>query len=161
MDRIDRLSGIQPDSALYAIRRERPEFVDGAELCRHTVLAPENGLGLGHALRAALAARMARQIGREDLALTYDETLRDTGSSDVLSAIATAGDVTADGFKMALVHHADMVTRTPRDATRGDIEKLSEAGLTNAQIVALSELIAFVNFEARIIAGLEALDLVE
>jgi uncharacterized protein YciW len=160
MDQIDRLSGLNPDSELYAVRRERPEFVEGVELCRETVLAPEHGFGLSHALRAALAARMARLIGRQDLASAYDKKLEEAGSEVCLTAIASAAEVAADADASvrALVRHVDLVTESPRNSTKADIEKLAAAGLSNSEIVALSELIAFVNFEARIIVGLEMLE---
>jgi uncharacterized protein YciW len=159
MDQIDRLSGIAPGSELFEIRRERPDFVDGTELCRRTVLAPVHGFALGHGLRAALAARMSRFIGRADLAKSYDEMLSAAGSTPLLLEIAAAGDVAADddAFLKAIIRHADLVTKTPRNNTKADIEALETAGLSSPQIIALSELIAFVNFEARVIAGLEIL----
>jgi uncharacterized protein YciW len=52
------------------------------------------------------------------------------------------------------VRHVDLVTVTPREATSDDISRLSKAGLSNAQIVALCELIAFVNFQTRVATGL-------
>lgn len=162
MDQIDILSGIKPDSELYRVRRERPDYVEGTELCRRTVLEPGHGFGIGHATRAALAARMARLIGRHDLARTYDLMLQLAGSDETLAAIASGLELApdADIVTHALVRHADLVTKTPRDNTRADIERLEAAGLSNPQIIALSELIAFVNYEARVIAGLEALELV-
>ncbi|MCJ7994214.1 hypothetical protein J5N58_06230 [Rhizobium cremeum] len=162
MDQIDILSGIKPDSELYRIRRERPDYVEGTELCRQTVLEPNHGFGIGHPMRAALAARMARLIGRNDLAQSYDLMLEEAGSDETLAAIASAGELPSDAdiFTQALVRHADLVTKTPRDNTRSDIERLGAAGLSNPQIIALSELIAFVNFEARVIVGLQALELV-
>lgn len=163
MDQIDHLSGIAPDTELYRIRRERPDFVDGTELCRQTVLTPAHGFDLGHALRAALAARMAGFIGREDLARTYDGMLANAGATPLLSGIAAGSEpgVEADGFLRAILRHADLVTKTPRNNTKADIEALEAAGLSNPQIIALSELIAFVNYEARVIVGLEILGEVE
>jgi len=46
------------------------------------------------------------------------------------------------------------VTQQPIQATEQHIRLLEQAGLTNPQIVALSELIAFVNFQTRVAAGL-------
>ncbi|MFB9948642.1 CMD domain-containing protein [Rhizobium puerariae] len=160
MDQIDILSGLKPDSELYTVRRERPDFVEGAELCRETVLAPNHDFGIGHAMRAAFAARMARFIGREDLARAYDLLLEEAGGDDALAAIASAAaqPANATAFTQALVRHVDLVTERPRDNTRADIGRLEAAGLTNPQIVALSELIAFVNFEARVIVGLRVLN---
>ncbi|RWX81246.1 hypothetical protein EPK99_02680 [Neorhizobium lilium] len=162
MDQIDILSGLEPASETYRARRERPEFVSGAELCRKTVLTPQNGFEISHAMRAALAARMARFIGREDLARTYDLMLDEAGINELLTTIAAAGDLPEDldAFTVALVRQADLVTKTPRDSSRADIERLQAAGLSSPQIIALSELIAFVNFEARVIVGLSILELV-
>jgi uncharacterized protein YciW len=159
---IDVLAGIEPGSELYDARRLRPEFVDGAEVCREAVLAPKNAFGLAHPVRVALAARMARRIGCPDLAATYEEMATEVKTDHLLTVIATMSDLPddADAFTVALVRHTDLVTVRPRDNTRDDIEKLQNAGFSNPQIVALSELIAFVNFEARIIVGLSALDLV-
>lgn len=162
LDQMDILSGLKPGSELYAIRRERPEFVEGTELCRETVLSPHHGFGLGHVLRAALASRMARFIGREDLAAVYDLMLDEAGSDPDLAAIASGAEPAAvDAFAGAIIRHADLVTKTPRDNSRTDIERLEKAGLTNPQIIALSELIAFVNYEARVLAGLSLLEVVE
>lgn len=159
MDQIDQLSGIGSDTELYRIRRERPDFVDGTELCRQTVLTPAHGFDLGHALRAALAARMARFIGQEELAVNYDAMLVKAGATPLLSGIAAGADLPedADAFVRAILRHADLVTKTPRNNTKADIEALEAAGLSNPQIIALSELIAFVNYEARVIVGLAML----
>ena len=158
-DQIDILSGLEPASELYGIRRERPDFVQGTEICREAVLRPHAGFGITHSMRTALAARMARMVGLGELASTYEALLEDEGNA-LLAAIAAGDDLpsTADRFTIALVRHADLVTKSPRDCTRADIERLEEAGLTNPQIIALSELIAFVNFEARVIAGLTVLE---
>lgn len=163
MDQIDVFSGLDAGSELYRIRRERPDFVNGAELCRQSVLSPKQDFGLGDGLRAALAARMARLIGLEDLAGAYDRVLDGHGRTDLLIAIAIVAQPAADAgsFIHAIVRHADRVTTSPRESSRADVEALARAGLDNAQIVALSQLIAFVNFEARVIVGLKALELVE
>ncbi len=50
---VDAVAGIAPGSALYAVRRARPEFVDGVEACRATVLWPKNDQGLPSTLRIA------------------------------------------------------------------------------------------------------------
>ncbi|EIM30011.1 CMD domain-containing protein [Microvirga lotononidis] len=160
MDQIDVLSGLTPESELYHIRRERPEYVEGTEACRETVLSPNHGFDLSHVLRAALAARMARFIGRADLAHSYTRSLNEQSNSQALSAVASGAElpVDTDDFLLAIVRHVDLVTKTPRDSTRDDIERLKAAGLSNPQIIALSELIAFVNFEARVIVALEMLE---
>ena len=116
MDQIDILSGLRPGAGLYEIRRERLNFVDGTELCRKTVLAPQHGFDISHAMRAALAARMARLIGHEALAKSYDVMLDAAGADPRLQDIAAVTPLAtaADRVTTALVRHADIVTSAPR-----------------------------------------------
>lgn len=157
MDQIDILAGLSPGDELYSIRRQRQEFVLGAEDCRRTVLTPSEDLGIDTPLRLALAARMARTLGRDDLGEIYEGLLEETGSSLQFQAIARNQEAFGDSRIHAMIKHADFVTATPSGSMKEHIERLQDAGLSSSQIIALSELIAFVNYEARIIIGLEAL----
>ena len=60
-----------------------------------------------------------------------------------------------------MARHADLLTLAPRKATRNDIDALKAAGLGEADIVRLSELAAFVNYQLRVIAGLKLLKQVQ
>ena len=51
---------------------------------------------------------------------------------------------------------ADKLTLQPETATRGDVTALTEAGLSTRTIVSLTGLIAFVNYQLRVAAGLRA-----
>jgi uncharacterized protein YciW len=53
--------------------------------------------------------------------------------------------------------HIDCVTMTPDSATQADLDRLLAAGLTPHAIVSLSQLIAYVNFQSRVRAGLRML----
>ena len=158
IDQIDRVAGLTADNPLAALRRQRPDFVDGAESCRIAVLDPRHDNNLPRPLRAALAARMARHNNDAKLAAEYDRLLACFAPADTLLAIAAGNGPQADARIAAIVAHTDLVTLHPRDSRRADIEALAAAGLDEPAIVALSELIAFVNTEARIIAGLRLLE---
>ncbi len=149
------------EKAFERFRNFRPEFVSGAEVCESALLAPANDQGLARPLRLALSLRMAKALGVSSLVSTLTKAIETEGSTPPLIAIADGQDEVLDAFHTAIVHHADLITVTPRDATRQDLEALQQAGLTIPQIIALSELIAFINFEARIIAGLAALEVAE
>ena len=60
-----------------------------------------------------------------------------------------------------MARHADLLTLAPRKATRADITALKDAGVSEADIVRLSELAAFVNYQQRVIAGVRLLKQVE
>lgn len=152
-DAIDKAAGLSPDDALYSVRRFRPEFVDGAEACRRSVLQPDNTQGLSAALRLALACRIAALNLDEPLIAEYAALLAAEQPDDNLLALA-AGSLTLPEPLLTLARHADLITQTPDRADAATLERLSQAGLNNPQIVALSELIAFVNFQTRIAAGL-------
>lgn len=157
IDAIDKASGLTPDHALYHARRFRPEFVDGAEQCRRSVLTPEDELGLSAALRAALARRIAGLNADVPLMADYDSLLASYHPDAALQALA-AGEMPQGSRLATLARHTDLVTLTPDRADAELITRLVQAGLSNPDIVALSELIAFVNFQTRIAAGLRLLE---
>ncbi len=152
-DAIDRAADLTPDEELFHARRFRPVFVDGAEQCRQSVLQPENDAGLAADLRIALARRMALLNNDRPLMAEYDALLAALSPDKQLLALA-AGETGLSGLPATLARHVDLITLTPDRAQAADITRLAQAGLNNAQIVALSELIAFINFQTRIAAGL-------
>lgn len=131
----------------------RSEFVTGTDACREAVLTPENDLGLDPALRRALAARMCLAIGMPDMAADYAAPLHDPLMQDI-----ARGAGGTDHAVAAIVRQADLITLTPKQATAADLGTLQDAGLSVPQIVALSELIAFVNYETRVRKGLDLLE---
>lgn len=153
IDAIDKAAGLKPDDALFHARRFRTEFVDGAEACRRSVLTPEHDLGLNAALRLALARRIAALNGDSPLIAEYDALLAEQQPDGSLLALA-AGESALPEPLATLGRHSDLITLTPDRADADAIRRLEQAGLNNPQIVALSELIAFVNFQTRVAAGL-------
>lgn len=150
-DAIDLAAGLMPGDRGYGLRRLRPEFVEGAEICRASVLTPATDQDLPPDLRAALAQRMATLNEDESLAAPYcgadpDLVRLAGGATDLPEPLAT------------IAAHVDMVTTSPHVAKADHIRRLEQVGLTNPQIVALSELIAYVNFHARVVAGLRLLE---
>ncbi|ARO15248.1 hypothetical protein BVG79_01906 [Ketogulonicigenium robustum] len=128
----------------------RAAFRDSTDACRASVIAPRDDLGLPAALRSGLAARMCTLIGQGAMATHYAAGL--DGIPAQIAAGASADSI-ADGAVAAMVRHCDKITQTPGEATRADIDALVAAGLTVPQVVALSELVAFTNYETRIRQG--------
>ena len=155
-DAIDQAAGLTPQDALYQTRRLRPEFVEGAEQCRQSVLTPVEDQGLAAGLRLALALRMARLNDDAALQRDYQAQLAQHQPSEEMLALAE-GAVPAAEPLATLARHTDLITQQPMQATEQHIRQLEQAGLTSPQIIALSELIAFVNFQTRVAAGLRLL----
>ncbi|RWA62528.1 hypothetical protein [Mesorhizobium sp.] len=153
IDAMDKAAGLLPEDALFATRRFRPEFVQGAEECRLSVLRPANDQGLAPNLRVALARRMAALNADPILMAEYDVQLAQLGPTEQLLSLAR-GETDLEEPLATIARHVDLITLTPKKAEVSHIVLLAQAGLNNPQIVALSELIAFVNFQARVATGL-------
>ncbi|CAM3587008.1 hypothetical protein BS639_08545 [Rouxiella silvae] len=158
IDAIDKAAGLSPDDALFETRRFRPEFVQGAELCRLSVLQPANSQALGHDFRLAVALRIARLNADWPLIDDYSTQLAAL-DVDAATAAFAKGEVNLEQPLATIARHVDLVTLTPSEAQAGDIRLLELAGLDSGKIVALSELIAFVNFQAKVASGLRLMRL--
>lgn len=155
---IETLAGVAPGTALGAAVAQRAEILALSEASHDAVIMPRAPGGLGHGARAALAARMARLHRDEALAAHYDACLARAGTTDeLLRAADPVSEAVFDPRLGAMVRHIDLLTLAPRDARHDDIEALRRAGLDDADIVRLSELAAFVNYQVRVIAGLKLL----
>ena len=108
---------------------------------------------------AACGDEDVRQVVREEFAALYELVKRESGASD--EAIASARNVgdawPEDAALGAAIKHADLLTTQPAAARKSDLEALKAAGYTPAGIVSLSQTIAFVSYQLRLIAGLRAL----
>jgi uncharacterized protein YciW len=149
---IEQLAGIEPGSALARALSTRAEVMRLSQASHDAVIVPREPGGLSHGLRAALAARMARQNTDPALAAHYEACLARTGEVEAVPLSEPERQRIA-----AILRHADMLTLSPRDATRADIAALKAAGVEEADIVRLAELAAFVNYQIRVLAGLKVL----
>ena len=153
-----RTAGVRPDSKLAEIVEGRADIMALTQATHDAVLKPRVAGGITAAERAAFACRMARLNGNTALAAHYEQLMPPGNHDSVISRIAdpaSAGD--GDPRLAALIRHVDLVTQAPKDASRHDITALVAAGVAPADIVRLAELIAFVNYQIRVVAGLRLL----
>jgi CMD domain protein len=156
-DVIDTLAGITPDSPLSRLRRERPEVVTHLQGSDDAIFAPADDGGLARAERAAAALRIAELLRDDVLVKHYRARLATLDPTGALAKTVEGGAELTDARWDAILAHVDLVTRGPGVATRDDIDELTAAGLSSHAIVSLSQLIAFVNFQSRVLAGLRML----
>ncbi|MEF2074424.1 hypothetical protein [Consotaella aegiceratis] len=153
-DMIDRSAGLEDGGSVFALRSRRSNFLEGSEACRVSVLDPQDDLGLSPALRAAVARRVARSGGSDRLLAEY------RAPAEAELAELAEGAMPADPALAAIAAHADMIAAEPAKASANHLAALADAGLTTPQIIALSELLAFVCFQIRVVHGLSLLDAV-
>lgn len=150
-DPTDRAAGLTQNDKIFDLRAQRPEFLNGAEDSRRAVLMPQDDLGLSTDLRHAIAHRVARTAKNPELEAQYP-----LSKDPDLEALALGNEVD-DPRLAAIAAHADMIATSPERAAKDDLDALIQAGFSIPQVIALSELLAFVCFQIRIAHGLALL----
>jgi uncharacterized protein YciW len=153
-ERLIAAAGVTPGPALDAALQGRADILAMTDRSRESVLRPAAPGGLSHGFRAALACRIARLHGEAALAEAYMKDLAATASEPGVAGLADPAATPGDARLAALVAHADAVTLAPREAAEADIAALRAAGVGEPDIVRLSQLVAFLAYEARVVAGL-------
>jgi uncharacterized protein YciW len=145
-DVIDRAAGLAPGDALHHARRFRAKVVEATQASHDALLRqPVDGLSTEDRLR--VAARVCTLAGATTLARHYEALL----------AAAPRGDAPASPALRAMLAFAAALTSDPRSGDRAAIEALRHAGLGDAAIVALAQLVAFLSYQLRVVAGLQAM----
>ena len=155
-DLIELLLGIAPDDRVGALRRQRPEALRHAEGAFRELLLPADPGRLSLAERAAVALRIAAAERCEPLSVAFRALLH-RADAGALSARAEAPAVTGDDRLAALLRYADKAGLRPREVSQADTDALTALGLGPREIVALTQLVAFVPYQVRVIAALGAM----
>ena len=182
-DVIDLLAGLTPGSPLALIRARKPITRDQAQASHDALFAPADAGDVTLRERFALATFCAELHGQDDIAAFYARGLDDTSLTAALQAEAstasTAGPYGAypkgplsvedqpgisyhprsafDPKLAAALAHVHMLVFHPRDASPAHLQSLLDAGWSNTAIVTISQLVAFLSFQIRTIAGLRIL----
>lgn len=150
-----RMAGIGPGSPLEAVLERRANVVELTQKTYDAALAPEDPGGLSYQERAAFACRIAKLNDDEPFQRHFEELMEELNVSGDTARIADMWfDGGSDGRRAALIRHVDLVTHEPKNTGTADIEKLRAAGVSDADIVRLSELIAFLSYQIRVARGL-------
>ena len=131
-------------------RRDIFEKTQAAEIA---VLTPADAGGLSHDLRHVLAARIAALHDEPEQAARYTASV----VSPELATLTAVGCTLDDARIQAMLTFTDAVSTNPRDIVAEDVKALQSAGVSDADIVRLAELNAFLAYQLRLIAGLRLL----
>lgn len=186
-DVIEGLAGLDPGSTIAALRERRPRARENAQASYRALLDPAEAGGFPRADRLAVAAFVAGlhadapAIAHYRARLAADapdlvdavEREAERGRADGPYGRYRAGPLSRedrDGpvFKVAqrallgerlaaALEHAHLLVFRPRDASAAGLRPLAAAGWTTAEIVTLSQLVAFLTFQIRAAAGLRVL----
>jgi uncharacterized protein YciW len=146
-DVIDRAAGLAPGDPLHAARRFRPKVVEATQ-ASHDALLHEPVEGLSTTDRLRVAAHVCTIAGAASLAQHYDSLLAST---------APDNDTPPSPALPAMLRFAAVLTTDPRLGDRAALAPLRRAGLGDAAIVALAQLVAYLSYQLRVVAGLKAM----
>ncbi len=156
-DLIETLLGIDPDSPLRALREQRAAIRRHGQGAYAELVIPADPGGVTPAERAALALRVALTERHAGLAAHYRVILERVGTPAELAA-AQRFPLDAGGDRLAaLLRYADLVAAAPERCGQADIDALGAHGLSARDVVAVTQLAAFVPYQVRLLAGLRAL----
>jgi uncharacterized protein YciW len=125
------------------LRRRREDYVRYSQGSYDVLIRPSEPGGLSLPERAAAALRVAEVNNDTALTAHYRALLPDPSSSSPRLT--------------AILAHVELVACTPREATSAHLAALEHVGLTARDIVVLSQLIAFVSYQTRVLTGLSLL----
>ncbi|WP_028225091.1 CMD domain protein [Paraburkholderia ferrariae] len=161
-DIIDRVAGLAPDSATHALRHQRAKVAEATQGSYETLFDPaRDDITLVERLLVALYA--SRLTPSPALAAHYRAELAAHGvDAAVLAAVETGApeDLAAPRLRAILAFTRTLI-ENPVAGDKAALQTLPAAGLTTPAVVALAQLIAFLSYQTRLVAGLQALKQLE
>ncbi len=144
LDIIDHCTRLAPSDALYALRRERLKIVESTQ-GSYDAMFDDAVVGVSVAERLSIAKHACELSCAHSLAAHYTQRLN------------KASDAAATERVRALLTFTKKLIIKPIDGDRKAIEALQDVGLSAPAIVAVGQLIAFLSYQIRLVAGLEAM----
>lgn len=185
-DVIDMLVGIAPGSKLDAIRAQRSEARKHAQASYTYLFEPRDPGSVTADERHAIAAFVAGLHGEPKTSAFYAAKLPVSLGAAVAAEVATAKsqgpyghfpkgplsveDAPGPTWKAsdasrkvlgprltAAFEHTHMLVFHPRDASAPSLQSLLDAGWSTTDIVTISQLVSFLSYQIRVVAGLSTL----
>lgn len=161
-DLIDTLVGLGPTSALYATRHARHKVVNATQASQDLFFSPDaDSLPRHERLLIALYASLLSRS--EAMAAHYRLELADSGAAATVCDAIEADTVDwlpASRIKAMLVFTRTLITR-PVEGDQTALRTLREAGVSTPDIVTLAQLVAYLSYQIRVVAGLSAMKALE
>ncbi|MDQ6639639.1 MAG: CMD domain protein [Pseudomonadota bacterium] len=157
-DLVDRLVGLAPGSELHVLRHRRDKVV-AATQGSYDSLFDRALAGISLVERLLVALYACRLTPAPELAAHYLDRLG--GEAVDAAAIAAARSGTPDDVVeprlRAMLTFARTLVEHPAEGDRRALRALLTAGLSTPAAVALAQLIAFLSYQTRLVAGLKAM----
>jgi uncharacterized peroxidase-related enzyme len=141
------------------LRGQRPDVARFTQGSYDALLVPADPAGVSLVERGLIALRIAVLSASELLVAHYRAHLVQLGAPEQAAEAASGAeaDDALDSRMIATLRHVDRVIRQPGAATQAHLLALKDAGLSTPDIVTIAQLIAFVSYQVRVLAGVLAL----
>ena len=161
-DTIDRLVGLNPTLNTYSVRHQREKVVAATQKSEDGLFDPAlPGLTLAERLLVALLAcaltpspLCAAEYHQRLVDLKVEKSLIDHISNGAIEQII-------DARLHAILTFTHTLITDPVKADKAALQALPRAGLSTPEVVTLAQLIAFVSYQVRVVAGLQAIKSLE
>lgn len=140
----DVVDAVVDDPAVSALRQQRQDFVRHTQGSHDVLITPVEPGGVSLHERASIALRVATIEGDAALIGHYQKQLQHVGGEPPARLAA-------------ILDHVSLITRNPGSATPHRLDALRSAGLAPRDVVVVTQIVAFVSYQTRVIAGLRAL----
>lgn len=161
-DIVDHASGLEPGQALYAVRHARTKVVAATQGSYDLFFAAgSKGLALRERLLVAWYACVLSRA--PELAAHYRARLTAGDLADGVNAALAKDDLSllSPGRLRSLLAFTRKLVCKPIEGNRAEIEALHQAGIETRDIVTLAQLIGFLSYQIRVVAGLKAMRALE
>lgn len=157
-DLIDGLLQWPADHPARAVRHQRDKVVAATQGSYDGLFDPQLG-GLSLVERGLAAWTVASLSGSEVLSAHYRAQLLGLALSGEAGAVLDGGalDAVSDARLRAVLDFARTLALKPVEGDRTALLRLPAAGLSTPEVVALAQLVAFVSYQVRVVAGLQAM----
>lgn len=156
-DHIDAALQLRAGEPLGALRASRPAVRQILQRAAAAVFAADGAADFSAIEREAVGLRVAVLHRALPAYARHRSALADLGI-DELKLRQIEADVPAVGPRLAAVlAHVDLLTLRPVQCKASDLDRLRQRGLTERAIVTLAQLVGYLNFEIRLVAGLQLL----
>jgi len=161
-DLVDRLIGLAPGAKTYEVRHFREKVAAATQGSYDALFDPAlPGLSLAERLLVALYA--TRITPSPLLAAHYRARLTDAGATPADIAVAESGKPSdaATPRLAAILEFTRKLIEKPVEGDEAALKTLPAAGVSTPAVVTLSQLVAFLSYQVRLVAGLEAMKALE
>jgi uncharacterized protein YciW len=161
-DVIDQAVPLTPDQTTYAVRHERAKVAAATQGSYEAMFAPGvAGITVTERLLVALHACRLSKAG--SLSSHYRDRLMQAGAAPATIEAVEADNLArlTDPRLTSMLRFTTKLIERPIDGDRQAVDTLVQAGMTTPAIVALGQLIAFLSYQIRLTAGLQAMAALE